>query len=346
MKTDGVPVSHALLARLETLGVDVPRTFRAAGLPVPAAANAEPGRLRLPTQKYFALWEAIAQVSGDPAIGLRIGAETSHGQLDAMSLAALHSANFGEALAKLGRYKRLSCPEEVVVTVQRDEAAVTFRWLLADGFIPDLLADAMFASALAMARRGSGVAVKPRRVELTRRAANRAMFARHYGCEIVFDAPNDVLVFDAASLALPFVTHNVDLLAAVLPQLDAGLAELAREQTFTDHVDAVLARNMRGQRPSVEALARELAISTRTLQRKLALDGTSYQQQLDRVRSRIARRLLGSTDLAAGEIAWFLGFEEVNSFFRAFNQWEGMTPQRWRGTEGEGRDRSFLEPIV
>src|ERR1700712_2640310 len=148
MKTDGVPVSPALFTRLETLGVDVPRTLRAAGLPAPAMANAEPGRLRLTTQKYFALWEAIAQVSGDPAIGLRIGAETSHGQLDVMSLAALHSANFGEALAKLGRYKRLSCPEEVVLTVQRDEAAVTFRWLLADGFVPDLLTDAMFGSAL------------------------------------------------------------------------------------------------------------------------------------------------------------------------------------------------------
>jgi AraC-like DNA-binding protein len=349
MKTDGVPVSPALIARLGTLGVDVPRTFRAAGLAVPAipaATNAEPGRVRLSTQKYFALWEGIAQVSGDPAIGLLIGAETGHGQLDIMSLAALHSANFGEALAKLGRYKRLSCPEEVLVAVQGDEAAVTFRWLLADGFIPDLLADAMFASALALARRGSGVAIKPRRVELTRRAANRAMFARHYGCEIVFDAPNDVLVFDASSLTLPFVTHNVDLLAAVLPQLDAGLAALASEQSFADHVDAVIARSMRGQRPSVEALARELGISTRTLQRKLALDGTSYQQQLDRVRSRIARRLLGSTDLGAGEIAWFLGFEEVNSFSRAFNQWEGMTPQRWRGHGGGRLRQSFSEPTV
>jgi AraC-like DNA-binding protein len=346
MKTDGVPVSHALLARLDKLGVDVPRTLRTAGLPVPAVANAEPGRFWLTTQKYFALWEAIAQVSGEPAIGLRIGAETSYGQLDAMLLAALHSANFGEALAKLGRYKRLSCPEEVRVAVQGDEAAVTFRWLLADGFVPDLLADAMFASALAMARRGSGVAIKPHRVELTRRSAHRTMFARHYGCEIVFDAPNNVLVFDASSLALPFVTHNVDLLAAVLPQLDAGLAALDREQTFADHVDAVIARSMRGQRPSVEALASELGISTRTLQRKLALDGTSYQQQLDRVRSRIARRLLGSTDLAAGEIAWFLGFEELNSFSRAFNQWEGTTPQRWRGNEGGSHDRSFSEPVI
>ncbi|HEV7832009.1 MAG TPA: hypothetical protein VGP09_01245 [Caballeronia sp.] len=54
MKTDGVPVSPALFARLETLGVGVPRTLRAAGLPAPAMANAEPGRLRLTTRKYFA----------------------------------------------------------------------------------------------------------------------------------------------------------------------------------------------------------------------------------------------------------------------------------------------------
>jgi len=330
MKTDGVPISPALIARLSTLGVDVARTFRAAGIAWPPAANAEPLRLRVTTQKYFALWEAIAQVSGDPAIGLRIGEQTSHGQLDIMSLAALHSANFRDALAKLGRYKRLSCPEEVIVDINGAEASVAFRWLLADGNLPDLLADAMFASALAMARRGSGIEIKPRRVELTRRASNRTMFARHYGCEIVFDAPQDVIVFDTAALALPFVTHNADLLAAVLPQLDAGIAELSRTQTFSDQVEAVIARSMRGQRPSVDALAHEMGISSRTLQRKLAVDGTTYQQLLDRVRNRIARRLLGSTDLGAGEIAWFLGFEEVNSFSRAFNQWEGVTPQRWR----------------
>ncbi|KQR74066.1 hypothetical protein ASG35_19890 [Burkholderia sp. Leaf177] len=332
MKTDGVPISPALIARLGTLGVDVARTFRTAGIPwpSPSSGNAGQPRLRVSTQKYFALWEAIAQVSGDPAIGLRIGAETAHGQLDIMSLAALHSVDFRDALAKLGRYKRLSCPEDVIVDIDGAEASVTFRWLLADGAIPDLLADAMFASALALARRGSGVAIKPRRVELTRRAANRAMFTRHYDCDIVFDAPQDVIVFDTTTLALPFVTHNADLLAAVLPQLDAGIAELSKTQTFSDHIEEVIARTMRGQRPSVDALAREMGISSRTLQRKLALDGVTYQQLLDRVRNRIARRLLGSTDLGAGEIAWFLGFEEVNSFSRAFNQWEGVTPQRWR----------------
>jgi AraC-like DNA-binding protein len=60
--------------------------------------------------------------------------------------------------------------------------------------------------------------------------------------------------------------------------------------------------------------------------------GTSYQQLLDQVRRHLARRLLDATDLDTGEIAFLLGFEELNSFNRAFRQWEGETPTRWRST--------------
>jgi AraC-like DNA-binding protein len=357
MTSDTVPVSQTLFARLATLGVDLPRTLAAAALPTALPANK---RLLLSTRQYFALWEAIHEVSADPAIGLRIGdmtsgdmtsgamtsgamtsgattsgAATSHEQLDIASASALHSANLGEALKKLARYKRLTCPEDIAVDIRSGEAAVTFRWLLADGFTPNLLTDAMFASTVALARRGSGQAIRPRRVELTRRVTTQPRLARHFGCDIVFDAPA-VLVFDAGHLDTPFITHNENLLQALLPELDAGIAALAQEQSFPEVVDSILARGMRGQRPSVQTLARELAISSRTLQRRLAETGTTYQARLDQVRQRLARRLLGSTDLGVGEIAWFLGFEEVNSFARAFHQWEGTTPHRWRyRQEGE-----------
>jgi AraC-like DNA-binding protein len=311
--------------------------LRAAGVPVGAATLAGGGPLLLSTQRYFALWDAIGEVSRDPSIGLRIGGETSGGRLDIVSLFALHSKNLGEALKKLARYKRLTCPEDVRVGLRQGEAAVSFRWLLADGFTPRLLTDAMFASTVALARRGSGQPVRPRRVELARRAMNRAQLAKFFNCEIAFDAPADVLVFDAPSLDIAFLAHDESLLDALLPRLDAGLAEQASQRSFAEEVDAVLARSMQGERPSVETLALELAVSPRTLQRRLALDGTSYQQRLDRVRRRIARRLLSQTDLGTGEIAWFLGFEEVNSFSRAFHQWESVTPHRWRQAQAGTR---------
>jgi AraC-like DNA-binding protein len=87
---------------------------------------------------------------------------------------------------------------------------------------------------------------------------------------------------------------------------------------------------MQGQRPSIQAVAKDLCVSARTLQRRLEEEGTSYQQVLDGVRQDTARRLLTSTDLEPGEIAFLLGFEELNSFTRAFQGWEGATPVRWR----------------
>jgi AraC-like DNA-binding protein len=82
--------------------------------------------------------------------------------------------------------------------------------------------------------------------------------------------------------------------------------------------------------PSVLLDRLEVRMSSRTLQRRLEELGTSYQRLLDDVRRDTARRLLVDTDLDAGEVAFFLGFEELNSFTRAFHAWEGVTPSRWR----------------
>ena len=79
-------------------------------------------------------------------------------------------------------------------------------------------------------------------------------------------------------------------------------------------------------------------MSAQTLQRRLGDLGTTYQGVLDDVRQRSARRLLANTDLGTGEIAFVLGFEEVNSFIRAFQVWEKTTPAKWRARPGAGRD--------
>jgi len=92
----------------------------------------------------------------------------------------------------------------------------------------------------------------------------------------------------------------------------------------------VLSRGMRGGHLRMAQVADALHLSPRTLQRRLGDAGTSYQQLLDQVRHHLARRLLDATDLDVGEIAFLLGFEELNSFNRAFRQWEGATPARWR----------------
>ena len=178
--------------------------------------------------------------------------------------------------------------------------------------------------------RGTGKRITPRRIELTRRAQNAPMLRRHFGCEILFNAPADLLVFAATSLDAPFQTHDPELLELLVPGLEAALTRRAGDPTWIERTREAISRRMRGQRPSVESIAKELCVSPRTLQRRLGDTGTSYQQLLDEVRQNAARRLLAATDLETAEIAFLLGFEELNSFTRAFHAWEGATPIRWR----------------
>jgi AraC-like DNA-binding protein len=89
-------------------------------------------------------------------------------------------------------------------------------------------------------------------------------------------------------LAVPFVTLNADLLQVLVPSLDAQL----EPRSLVDEVKRVVARRMSGERPSVEKVARDLALSPRTLQRRLGELGLSYQRVLDDVRHHTALRLL------------------------------------------------------
>jgi AraC-like DNA-binding protein len=306
--------------------VDVARVLQHARLSRSQLA----ARPHLTTHEFFAFWRVVEEVGGRRDLGLRLGSEAAPHQLDVASLAALHAPNLGEAVKKLARYKRLVCPEEIEVSIVGGEARIRFHWVLAEEQVPRLIVDGAFATVVAIAHRGTGRRIVPRRIELTRRRSDEQTLTRHFGCDIHFDAPLDLLVLDERALAEPFLTHNENLLAVMLPGLEAAMAEHGPTRTVADDVKAILGRRMHGERPTVEKIADEMRLSPRTLQRRLEAVGTTYQELLDDVRRQSARRLLSNTDLDAGEVAFLLGFEELNSFTRAFHTWEGTTPTRWR----------------
>ena len=330
MRIDLVPVPGVLLDRLTLLGVDVEHVLRLAELP---RSHFQTPKARLSTREFFALWRAIEGVAAAADFGLRLGSTRLSSQYDVVSMAALHSPSLGEALNKLARYKRLVCPEQVAIEVAAGEARVQFIWLLADSSPPHFLIDATFAGTLDLARRGSEKPINARRIELTRPARQRALLERHFACQVRFDAPVDLLVFDEAVLATPFVTHNSDVLSLLLSGLEGALREESTQRSLADDVRGVLCRSMSGERPSVEKTAKQLGMSSRTLQRRLEGEALTYQGLLDEVRRDSARRLLANTDVDPEEVAFLLGFEEANSFNRAFQAWEGVTPKQWRGSE-------------
>ncbi|RMF44769.1 MAG: AraC family transcriptional regulator, partial [Deltaproteobacteria bacterium] len=106
--------------------------------------------------------------------------------------------------------------------------------------------------------------------------------------------------------------------------------ELDAEASFASKVRSALLELLPSGQRSAEAVAKRLAVSKRTLQRRLADEATTFQIELNQVREQLARHYLANTDLPGAQISFLLGFEDPNSFVRAFHAWTGQTPERLR----------------
>lgn len=314
------------LKALATLGVSIEHLSERAGV---AASNA------WMTDDFFSIWAAADAQLADRSAGLRFGAEGIARGYGVAAIVALHAPDFGQALATLSRYKRLTCPECVEVEIAAQEASVRYRWLQASCEVPRLLVDTTMASLAALALRGSDGLIAPIRLELARRAMDGALLRAHFGCPIVFGATHDAMIFDRAALEMPFVTADGGAFAHVLADLEQRLIDGAGFSGLVGEVRVTIARQLsEGRQPNIAAVARRLAVSSRTLQRRLDEGRTSFQQQLATVRRTTANRLLANTELDPIAIAMLLGFAEPNSFARAFRGWEQTTPLRWRERQG------------
>ena len=153
---------------------------------------------------------------------------------------------------------------------------------------------------------------------------------RHFGCPVVSGARGNAIVFRASDAQRPFVTRNAELLAMLAPQFEEELKRENGDENFLDRVRVAIQQKLTGQRPSIEDIADALHISSRTLQRRLQDEGSSFQRVLEEARRQMARQYLNNSVLELNEAAYLLGYEDSSSFVRAFRTWEGVPPARWR----------------
>jgi AraC-like DNA-binding protein len=320
-------VSSTLPRKLGEIGVSPDAVLRQAGLPT-GLFKLE--RILVSTKEFFALYRGIAEASNDPGIGLRLGTEERVERYDPIKLAALSARSFRDAIERSARYKQLTCPEKIRLVERGDECAIKFVWLLAHEQEPPLLVDVCFAWILTLGQRGTGQPLRPKRVEFQRPLTHREMYEKHFRCPVKFKATQNALIFSKSDMDLSFVTYNADLLATVAPQLEAELSEQLAQKTFSEQAKGILKQLLAGQRPGIQDLATELHLSTRTLQRRLTEQGITFQHLLDEARRELARHYLLHSSRELNETAYLLGYEDANSFFRAFHQWEGTSPGQWR----------------
>ncbi|MFE6073953.1 AraC family transcriptional regulator ligand-binding domain-containing protein [Paenibacillus sp. NPDC057886] len=311
---------------LHQLGIAAHDVARRAQLPLTIIT--EPA---VTTAQYFAIWQAYSDLVGDTAEGIiKLATVFETGKYPPSVLATYHARDYRDALHRMARYKQLCPPESLRITEEGDDCSIELEWLTNEQPGPSLLVGVTLAFLLELGRRGTGQPLTARLVEFSHTMGDVRTLETYFGCPIRIGATCNRLTLQRKDLDRPFLSYNEELLEILTPAVDRSLNEQLGSRSITEMVKWIMKRSLTGGRPDIQVVAKELGMSDRTLQRRLTEENTSFKLLLTRARHEQARAYLADPTLDIKEVAFLIGYEDQNSFYRAFRSWEGDTPTNWR----------------
>lgn len=311
---------------LSDMGIDSERVLTLAGLPADLFSRRDAS---ITPRQYFQLWQAFEDSVDIASLPLLIGQAISVEAFDPPIFASLCSPNLNIAMQRLSAYKKLICPMMLAVDIGPAVTTITLDCYMNEGAIPRNLAISELVFLTQLVRLGTRHRVIPCGVIVPTIPDDLSAYVEYFG---ITPRQGKVIRVSFASedATRPFLTANESLWTCFEPELRKRLSSLDATATMSARVKAVLLEGLPAGEYSIEFVARQLAVSKRTLQRQLKDESTSFIGILNTTRQQLAQHYLNSLSLSQGEIAFLLGFQEVNSFIRAFKDWTGVTPGAYR----------------
>ncbi|MDQ2091114.1 AraC family transcriptional regulator ligand-binding domain-containing protein [Marimonas arenosa] len=321
------PLGPQITQATRALGLDLARVLRRARLP---ADLLEHDRQTVTADQFFAVWRAAEAEAKRPDLPLRLGRAMARGPMIPAIQGFAASPDVETGFARLALFKPLVAP--IALTATREPDGLTLRWSPP----PGITASPQFALFelvffLELCRNFTGGAIVPLSVGAPTGPRLDEALIDFFGT-----APQPASV---AEIRLrPEDARRPMLFAndAQYRQITAGLRRQLDERQSAARVTARVRRVLVDILPAgncgIDTVCTRLAMSRRSLQRRLRDEGESYQAVLERTRSDLSMHYLGQADKSVQEIAYLLAYRDPNSFYRAFQSWTGMTP-------GEARAR-------
>ena len=306
-------------------GADPVEVARRAGVDIEAID----AKSRVPRRVELAVWRAASDM--DPDVGIVAAA---HPELTArfglLGFLARSTSSVLEALQVGAAYHGLVKRDvHVSVDVRSSEVElVTAGTTIPSCAWPRAALDFSVIPYVTLTRAWAGAALRPLEVHSTAaRPSRMRAYDRILDCPIRFEAKRNAIVFARDELHVPLRSTQPDLAVFLRELADTELASAARVKDPRAEVHTAIARAMsRGGPMQLPAVARSLGVSARTLQRRLAAEGTDFARVLDEVRADAAVELLRAGDLGFTAIADRVGFADAKSLRRAFVRWFGKRP--------------------
>lgn len=329
MKTDIViNGGHLVLVAqyVQSRGLALPDVFDATQLAL-IQHTQETGQ-PVPVLQFADLLRQLANRVQEPDVALQIASLIRTGHLGVVGYLLHACANMAEALVCLRRYRKLIITVVEDMQVIMHEDTIELRWEH-DPQIDPIVLELGIAILIQFSRQLVNQSLSPTRVNLMQTPPSVVPFEHYYGCPVYFHPGWASVVFPVAYLNIPITQPDKTLLDILQQQADLALQALPKTDEFMQRVQKILARLCQEGQPTVEVLASRLHMGTRTVQRRLTENDTTFQQVLDEVRQHLCLRYL-QQDIQLSDIAQLLGYSDQSAFTRAYKRWTGRTPHQER----------------
>jgi AraC-like DNA-binding protein len=313
---------HVFLNGLRALGYDAQALLASAGLKEDDLRNPDG---RVACEAYGTVLTRAQQHRFTPNLALALARVTPLGAWPLLDYLVLTSDTVGNGVHQLVRYLRLTGnPVTVTIRDESDPVRIEMTTTVQPFAMEYLAALVHLHFSTETDGRFSCLAIN-----FQHQLDDRDGFERTLGSPVKSNGWNGMMIAQEC-WQLPLRRRDPILRQMLERHANDILEQLPQQGGLAGDVQRVLVSRIPGGDIRTQAVARALNVSARTLQRRLAEEGVTYQALVDRTRKDAASRYLGNANLAIGEVAYLVGFSEPAPFHRAFKRWFGVTPERFR----------------
>jgi AraC-like DNA-binding protein len=322
--------AKTLVADLVASGHSYAEIFEGSGLTIEDLEGDPP---LAPYDQIAALYENAARLTGNELIGLQRGGRRDWRLGGLISYVGTSSPTVRDLLMNVAQYRRVFSSALEMETQRLDShGELSWHYRVPASVGQRQFTEASVAGLISAIRQQTDRAVRPLVLSFAHpRNSGIKDFQIFFGCEVLFGAPRNMIRLRETDLALPLVTADNMLLKVLVDHCERVLRE--SRQVSADiiyKVERSLSARLSTGEAQADCIAADLGLSRRTLSRRLAEEGTSFQDVLARLRGALAQRYLQESNISISEIAYLLGYADVSSFNAAFKRWTDKTPGQMR----------------
>lgn len=279
---------------------------------------------------YSAMLGRAGELAGDDHVGIHVGECIKPAHYGALGYSVMSCKTAEEVFERHMRYENL-VSDRAVSTYHLEGDQIRLSWDTRGVAIDRQTAEENVASWVTYLRWITGQVLGITAIRFPHPApADQSEHRRVFSCPLVFDEPMVEVVFPAEYRKLPIIQHDPVMREMMDAYADRLLAELSQSDGLLGQVRSLMVEAMESGAVSLDVVAGQLAITPRTLQRRLSDQGTSFKSLLDEVRKGLALTYIAQPFIDLAELGYLLGFSDQTAFQRAFKKWTGTTPGKYK----------------